>query len=99
MLGKTLEERREIFSVIKQLYKFRSKIAHGEMLEQGSDKLKQVLIRSPRILKDAIIEMILGNAPRGLQNSTKIGEWWRDLELGMGDIPKVSNSEQENDKS
>ena len=99
LLGKTLEERREIFSVIKQLYKFRSKIAHGEVLEQSSDKLKQVLIRSPRILKDAIIEMILGNAPRGLQNSTKIGEWWRDLELGMGDIPQVSNSEQENDKS
>ncbi len=98
LLGKTLEERREIFSVIKNLYKFRSKIAHGEMLEQGSDKLKQVLIRSPRILKDAIIEMILGNAPRGLQNSTKIGEWWRNLELGM-DITQASNSEQENHKT
>jgi hypothetical protein len=103
LLGKTLKERHEIFDSVKKLYDFRSKIAHGETLDtmkpKDALKLQQVLTRAPRILKDAIIEMILGNAPRGLQDSTKIGEWWRDLELGMGDIPQVSNSEQENDKS
>lgn len=103
LLGKTLTERHEIFDSVKNLYDFRSKIAHGETLDtmkpKAALKLQPVLTRAPRILKDAIIEMILGNAPRGLQDSTKIGEWWRDLELGMGDIPQVSNSEQENDKS
>ena len=103
LLGKTLTERHEIFDSVKKLYDFRSKIAHGETLDtmkpKDALKLQQVLTRVPRILKDAIIEMILGNAPRGLQDSTKIGEWWRDLELGMGDIAQVTNTEQENDKS
>ena len=104
LLGKTLKERHEIFDSVKNLYNFRSKIAHGETLDtikskNVADKLQQVLTRAPRILKDAIIEMILGNAPRGLQDPKKIGEWWRNLELGMDDVTQVSNSEQENDKT
>ena len=104
LLGKTLKERHEIFNSVKNLYNFRSKIAHGETLDtikskNVADKLQQVLTRAPRILKDAIIEMILGNAPRGLQDPKKIGEWWRNLELGMDDVTQVSNSEQENDKT
>ena len=104
LLGKTLKERHEIFDSVKNLYNFRSKIAHGETLDtikskNAADKLQQVLTRAPRILKDAIIEMILGNAPRGLQDPKKIGEWWRNLELGMDDVTQVSNSEQENDKT
>jgi hypothetical protein len=103
LLGKTLKERHEIFDSVKNLYNFRSKIAHGETLDtmktKDADKLQQVLTRAPRILKDAIIEMILGNAPRGLQDPKQIGEWWRDLELSMGDIAQVANTEQENEKS
>ena len=87
LLGKTLEERQEIFDIVKNLYNFRSKIAHGETLDakksKDADKLKQVLSRAPRMLKDAIIEMILGNAPRGLTDKGKIGDWWRKLELSL----------------
>jgi len=85
LLGKKLEERQEIFDIVKNLYNFRSKIAHGETIDamkpKDAEKLKQVLSRAPRILKDAIIEMLLGNAPRGLTDKGKIGDWWRKLEL------------------
>lgn len=99
LLGKTLEERRNIFYIVKNLYDLRSAIAHGGTLSNNNNKkLEEVLIHAPRILKKAIIEMISGNAPRGLSEK-KLQNWWLDLELGIDDIAQVSDSEQENDKS
>lgn len=103
LLGKTLEERRNIFHIVKNLYDLRSAIAHGGTLNDkkrndNNKKLEQVLIHAPRILKKAIIEMILGNAPRGLTKE-KLQNWWLDLELGIDDVAQASDSEQENDKS
>lgn len=103
LLGKTLEERRSIFYIIKNLYDLRSAIAHGGTVNDkkrndNNKKLEQVLAHAPKILKKAIIEMILGNAPRGLTKE-KLQNWWLDLELGMDDIAQVSDREQENNKS
>lgn len=83
-LGKTLEERVSIFETVKSLYDYRSKIAHGETLDDmktgDAEKVRGVLARAPRILKDSLASMILGNGPKGLVKEA-LGKWWRDLEL------------------
>ena len=84
-LGKSVEERQDIFDVVKNLYAFRSRIAHGETLgsmkPSDADKLKKVLIRAPGILKKTLTYMILGKGPKGLLNKEAIGNWWRRLAL------------------
>jgi hypothetical protein len=85
LLGNSVEERQGIFKVLKDLYKYRSKVAHGENLEtlRESDKkrLSNVLAQAPLILKRSIIGMLSGNGPKGLKDNEKIGEWWSKLEL------------------
>jgi len=85
LLGNSVEERQGIFKVLKDLYKYRSKVAHGENLEtlKNSDKerLSKVLEQAPLILKRSIICMLSGDGPTGLKDSEKIGEWWSKLEL------------------
>jgi hypothetical protein len=85
LLGNSVEERQGIFKVLKDLYKYRSKVAHGENLEtlRESDKkrLSNVLAQAPLILKRSIIGMLSGNGPKGLKDNEKIGEWWSELEL------------------
>lgn len=84
-LGQTPEERETIFQSVKNLYDIRSKIAHGETLDtmkQGDkEKLQRVLSRAPRILKNALMSMMLGNGPKGLEKNELLGKWWRKLEL------------------
>lgn len=87
LLGKTLDEKRRIFNVVKNLYDFRSALAHGKSIndlkQKDSEKLKEVLLHTPRILKNSIIEMLLGNAPKGLTESAEISEWWSKLEIKL----------------
>lgn len=83
-LGKTVEERRDIFETVKNLYDYRSKIAHGQTLDDmkpgDADKVRRVLAHAPKILKDALISMVSGNGPKGLVKEA-LRNWWRNLEL------------------
>jgi uncharacterized tellurite resistance protein B-like protein len=85
-LGNTVEKRVEIFDAIRNLYNFRSKIAHGETLDKmkqsDAEKLKLVLDRAPRILTEALRVIVLGNGPKGLKSTDGLSKWWKRIELG-----------------
>jgi hypothetical protein len=84
-LGKNLEERTRIFETIKNLYDYRSLIAHGATLDDmkpgDAKKVKGVLAHASVILKDSLASMISGKGPKGLKKEA-LGNWWWDLELG-----------------
>jgi hypothetical protein len=83
-LGKNLEERMKIFETIKNLYDYRSLIAHGATLDDmkpgDAKKVRGVLAHAPVILKDSLANMISGKGPKGFKKEA-LGNWWRDLEL------------------
>jgi hypothetical protein len=75
----------EIFDVVKALYSFRSKIAHGETLDKmkgDAEKVKQVLEQAPRILTEALRAMVLGQGPTDINSCENLSRWWKRIELG-----------------
>lgn len=85
LLAESFDERYEIFKVIRDLYKYRSKVAHGETLDSlkrsDAERLSKVLETVPKILSLSIIKMLLGHGPNGLKDPDRIAEWWSRLEL------------------
>ncbi len=85
LLGNSFDERYEIFKLIKDLYKYRSKVAHGEHLDSlkkpDAERVDKVLKDAPNLLKKSIIKMLSVNELKGLKNDAKIAEWWSKLEL------------------
>jgi hypothetical protein len=85
LLGNSVDERYEIFNIIKDLYKYRSKVAHGENLDSlknsDAERLNKVLKNAPIILRKSIIKILSFNELKGLKDNAKIAEWWSKLEL------------------
>ena len=85
LIGTTFDDRKQIFSVVRDLYKYRSKVAHGEDLtslkKADQERLVKVMNKAPLILKESIVQMLSGNGPIGLKNNEKLAEWWSNLEL------------------
>jgi hypothetical protein len=77
LLGNSVEERQGIFKVLKDLYKYRSKVAHGKNLEtlRKSDKerLSNVLDQAPLILKDQSLVCCLVMAQKDSRIMRKLG--------------------------
>ncbi|HEV2844098.1 MAG TPA: hypothetical protein VG477_04560, partial [Thermoanaerobaculia bacterium] len=78
-------ERNHIFDVLRDVYTFRSRLAHGETLEEmkGKDqaKLQVVLEETPRLLRRLLLKIMEEEGLRGLSKE-ELGLWWRSLELG-----------------
>ena len=83
LLEKDLESRRSCFQTIRDLYNFRSRIAHGGSLEElksvEQERLKSVLLRCPSIVSKSI-RALLERGPIAVDK--KPVDYWRELELG-----------------
>jgi hypothetical protein len=83
-LTEHLEERFRIFDLLRDLYNFRSRIAHGETLEDmkttDQKKLEVVLKETPEILKKLLLKVMETPELRGLRQE-QLGAWWRQVEL------------------
>ena len=82
-LATSFAERNELFVTLRDLYKLRSRVAHGESLERLGPKdriiLEKVLDRGPVIVSESVLR-ILEN-PGGAIPSGQL-EFWRRVELG-----------------
>lgn len=83
-LTEDLEERLRIFDLLRDLYNFRSRIAHGETLEgmksKDQTKLEAVIKEAPEILKKLLLKVMEATELRGLKEEQLIA-WWRKVEL------------------
>ena len=83
LLEEDLESRRSCFQTIRDLYNFRSRIAHGGSLEElksvEQERLKSVLLRCPSIVSKSI-RALLERGPIAVDK--KPVDYWRELELG-----------------
>ena len=83
LLEKDLESRRSCFHTIRDLYKFRSRIAHGGSLEElkpiEQKRLESVLLRCPSIVSRSI-RALLERGPSAV--GKKPADYWQELELG-----------------
>lgn len=86
-LATSFAERNDLFVTLRDLYKLRSRVAHGESLERLGAKdriiLEKVLDRGPVIVSESVLR-ILEN-PGGAIPSGQLGEFWRRVELGGKD--------------
>lgn len=83
LLEEDLESRRSYFHTIRDLYKFRSRIAHGGSLEGlkpvEQKRLESVLLRCPSIVSRSI-RALLERGPSAV--GKKPVDYWQELELG-----------------
>ena len=83
LLEKDLESRRSCFHTIRDLYNFRSRIAHGGSLEElksvEQERLESVLLKCPSIVSKSI-RALLECGPIAVDK--KPVDYWRELELG-----------------
>ena len=83
LLEEDLESRRSCFHTIRDLYKFRSRIAHGGSLEElkpvEQKRLESVLLRCPSIVSRSI-RALLERGPSAV--GKKPVDYWQELELG-----------------
>ena len=83
LLEKDLESRRSCFHTIRDLYNFRSRIAHGGSLEElksvEQERLESVLRKCPSIVSKSI-RALLERGPIAVDK--KPVDYWRELELG-----------------
>jgi polysaccharide pyruvyl transferase WcaK-like protein len=83
-LRHTMQERAEVFDIVRDLYNFRSIIAHGggiEDLNEGKrKKLDQVLARCPALLKETLLALLEGKGP-WKRSDKKQDQTWRKIEL------------------
>lgn len=72
--------RREVFARLRDLYTFRSRLAHGDTLKnmKASDtaKLKAVEAETLGLLKEVCIAILRGRGPVGVQKND-LPDWWR----------------------
>jgi len=83
LLEEDLESRRSCFQTIRDLYDFRSRIAHGGSLEElksvKQERLESVLLKCPSIVSKSI-RALLERGPIAVDK--KPVDYWRELELG-----------------
>lgn len=83
-LDDDIDTRLETFGIMNEFYGIRSKIAHGEALDLGSqakkDKLRRCQDRVPELLRRSLAKMIRGDGPQGVEKADQ-SEWWQRLEL------------------
>jgi hypothetical protein len=83
-LTENLEERIRIFDLLRHLYSFRSRIAHGETLEdmksKDQRKLEIVVKETPAILKKLLLKVMEATELRRLSKK-QLNDWWRQIEL------------------
>lgn len=79
-LGRTVKTRKKIYKIIKDLYKYRSKIAHGENIEsfkkKDKDRIEEINTLTLILLKDSIIKMYNLSSKKILWQ-----EYWENLIL------------------
>lgn len=83
LLEEDFESRRSCFQTIRDLYDFRSRIAHGGSLEElkpvEQERLESVLLKCPSIVSKSI-RALLERGPVAV--GKKQVDYWRELELG-----------------
>jgi len=83
-LAEDLKERMEIFDLLRDLYNFRSRIAHGETLEEmkerDQNKLEAVIKQTPGILRKLLLKVMETTELRK-QDQQALASWWRRVEL------------------
>jgi hypothetical protein len=95
-LETNIEKRKEIFLLVKQLYGFRSRIAHGEDISRAKKQkdqknLQRVLESIPIVVAESIIKLMAI-----WQKNPEISafDFWQEIELGTKD-GNVLNSDYE----
>ena len=84
LLATSFAERNDLFLTLRDLYKLRSRVAHGGSLERLDPKdrimLEKVLDQGPKIVSESVLR-ILEN-PGGAIPSGQSSDFWRRVELG-----------------
>lgn len=79
------EERIELYDLIRDLYHFRSRIAHGGSVEslkaKERKKLDRILEVGPGVLRESLLAVLDGRGPWG-KSAEKQRLAWRHIELG-----------------
>ena len=83
-LRNSVQERECVFTVLRDLYLFRSRVAHGSSIEslKGADrkKLIRVLAECPGLLQETLLAVLNGKGPWN-HSDDKQGQEWRKIEL------------------
>jgi len=78
------QEREGVFNILRDLYKFRSRVAHGSSIESlkksEREKLIRVLSECPGLLKETLLAVLNGRGPWN-HSDEKQGQEWRKIEL------------------
>jgi hypothetical protein len=80
----TVQDRQVVFDILRDLYGFRSRVAHGSSIENlkeaDSKKLERVLAKCPELLKETLLAVLNGSGPWNQCGDKKI-QGWREIEL------------------
>lgn len=83
-LTEDLQDRLRIFELLRDLYNLRSRIAHGETLDEMRPKdkrrLELVIKEVPAVLRMLLLKIMETTELRGLTKQ-QLGAWWRRVEL------------------
>ena len=81
-LENDLDNRKKTFDVVRDLYRFRSRVAHGETLEKlkpaDKERLERVLERAPVLVSTSILRLLDESPPA----TSDLGDFWKQIELG-----------------
>jgi hypothetical protein len=84
LLRNSVQEREGVFNILRDLYHFRSRVAHGSSIESLKDaerkKLIRVLAECPGLLKETLLAVLNGRGPWN-HSDEKQGQEWRKIEL------------------
>jgi hypothetical protein len=84
-LREDLGEREEVFDILRDMYDYRSRIAHGATLSslrpQEQNRLLRVLERCPMLLKETFLAILEGRGPWN-RKGVDLKSAWREVELG-----------------
>ncbi|MFN9870338.1 MAG: hypothetical protein ACK55E_02740 [Cyanobacteriota bacterium] len=84
-LRRSIDERAEVFDIVRDLYTFRSRVAHGismkNLKSKDSKKLDRVLDRCPVYLKETLLAFLEGKGPCASSDKDQC-RTWRNVELG-----------------
>lgn len=80
-----IESRMEVHARLKDLYQFRSKLAHGVDTRQlrPAEKARLALVERDALplLRESLRRMLLGEGPWGLAQNDRLARWWTEFML------------------
>ncbi len=80
LLRDDLEGRERIFNRLKELYAFRSRLAHGDMLDDLNETQRKKLVgveaEALPLLREVLVSILRGRGPRGVAKKD-LPAWWR----------------------